>query len=120
MKSISSGILDNALHVLESEDYIKINTNGTTHVISIGKKKVNNALSEEEKDVAKIVIDAFAHKSPLELEALATMDFIANSMNCTTKDQIINMFKTVKGDKFNTNTINKTYNDLKMLNLISA
>lgn len=115
-----SSKLDNALHVLESEDYIKINTSGTTHVISMGKKKVNNGLTDEEKDIAKIVIDSFAHKSPLELEALATMDYIANSMNCTTKEQIISTFKAIKGDKFNASTITKTYNELKKLNLISA
>lgn len=115
-----SSKLDNALHILESEDYIKINTNGVTHVISIGKKKVSDVLTNEEKDIAKSVIDSFAHKSPLELEALATMDYIANSMNCTTKDQIISTFKAIKGDKFNGAIINKTYNELKRLDLISA
>ncbi len=115
-----SSKLDNMLHVLESEEYIKINTDGTTHIISIGKKKSNSALSHEEKDIATTVIESFAHKTPLELEALATMDYVANSMNCTTKEAIVSTFKAIKGDKFNLKTINETYSTLKQLNLISA
>lgn len=114
-----SSKLDNILHVLESEDYIDINTAGTTHVISIKNTSINSALLGNEKDVATTVIEAFAHKTPLELEALATMDFVANSMNCTTKEEIVSSFKVVKGDKFNTNIIAKTFNTLVELELIS-
>lgn len=115
-----SSKLDNTLHVLESEGYIKINTAGTTHVISGGKKKVGQTLNEEERKIAENVISSFAHKTPLELEALATMDFIANSMNCTTKEQIIRTFKTIKGNKFSNATIDQTFNSLKELDLIPA
>ena len=115
-----SSKLDNVLHVLESEEYIKINTAGSTHVISAGRKKSGRALSAEERKSAELVIDCFAHKTPLELEALATMDFIANSMNRTTEDQIIKDFKVIKGNKFSNTMINETLETLKKLNMISA
>ena len=113
--------LDNTLHILESEDYISIDTTGTTHVISMGENKVKaDALTDAEQGIVKIVIDNFAHKTPLELEALATMDFVANSMNCTTKNEIIDIFKRIKGEKFKNSDIDETYNVLLGLGLISA
>lgn len=115
-----SSKLDNALHVLESEDYIKINTNSSTHVISMKKGVSVNALSENQKQIADTVIKAFAHKTPLELEALATMDFVSNTMKCSTKEQIVNTFREIKGNKFAEVMIEESYKTLQQLGLIEA
>lgn len=117
-----SAKLDNTMHVLESEDYISIDTSGSTHIISMGTNSVKEeALTSEEKDLAEAVIAAFAHKSPLELEALATMDYVANTiLESPSKTEIICAFKKIKGDKFNDTMIDITLNELKTLNLIAA
>lgn len=115
-----SSRLDNMMHILECEDYICIDTTGPTHVISTGEFSVDNFLSEEEKQIATFVIETFAHKKPLELEALATMDFVASSMNCSDKDEIIENFKLIKEDKFNSTIIDETYSILSEIGLISA
>ena len=117
-----SAKLDNTMHILESEDYISIDTSGTTHIISMGNISVENeALTFEEKEIAASVIETFAHKSPLELEALATMDYVANTiLENASKTDIIIAFKKIKGDKFSDSMIDKTFNELKEMKLIVA
>ena len=116
-----SSKLDNILHILESEEYININTTGATHVISVKNgHSVKDVLNMQEKEIASSVIKAFAHKTPLELEALATMDFVASSMNCSSKEQIIQSFKMINGEKFSAKIINETFETLRTLELISA
>ena len=116
-----SAKLDNILHILESEEYISIDTTGTTHVISKGTTDISsNGLTQEEHNNAQFVIKNFSHKSPLELEALATMDFVANYMNCNSKKEIVSTFKEIKGEKFDSKIIEKTYDILTNLDLISA
>lgn len=115
-----SSKLDNILHILESEDYIEINTEAATHVISTKNTQFDSILLVDEKDVATTVIKAFAHKTPLELEALATMDFVFNSMNCTTKEQVVASFKSVKGNKFNDRMIDETFSTLVEMELIAV
>ena len=79
-------------------------------------------MTGEEKNIATEVLDAFAHKTPLELEALATMDYVATSILArgATDKEIIEKFKEIKGNKFNNRSINKTLSELKKLNLIVA
>lgn len=118
-----SSKLDNALHMLESEEYISIDTSKATHVISVNPLENNiEQLTGEEKNIAIEVLDAFAHKTPLELEALATMDYVATSIlvRGATDEEIIEKFKEIKGSKFNNRSINKTLSELKKLNLIVA
>jgi hypothetical protein len=64
----------------------------------------------------------FSHKTPLELEALATMDFIANSIleKNASDETIISKFKEIKGDKFNNTLIQSVLSELKRLQLIAA
>lgn len=117
-----SSKLDNAMHLLESEDYISIDTSGITHIISIGESKLETSpLSNEDEKIAEDVLESFAHKSALELEALTTMDYIANTiLESSDKKEIINQFKSIKGSKFNDNFIESTYQELITLKLISA
>jgi len=41
-------------------------------------------------------------------------------MNCSSKKEIISTFKEIKGEKFDSKTIKKTYDILTDLDLISA
>lgn len=116
-----SSRLDNLMHILESEDYLSIDTRGATHKISLGNEHLKNSiLSESEKETAKLVIKNFANRTPMELEALTTMDFIANSIfdKHYSKESLIKKFKEIKGAKFNDSTIEKTLQDLNKLNFI--
>ena len=117
-----SARLDNAMHLLESEDKISINTANMTHIISLGKDKIaSGVLSSEEQKIASLVLEKFAHKSAYDLEALATMDFVANTMlDTVNKEEIISKFKEIKGNKFNDSTIEKTYMTLVEMDLIVA
>ena len=70
-----SAKLDNTLHILESEDYIDINTSSSTHVIS---------------------------------------------MKCSTKEQIVNTFREIKGNKFSESIIEEAYRNLQEFGLIEV
>ena len=118
-----SSKLDNAMHMLEWDGVISLNTSGITHTISLGDTlKESSTITGEEEAIASYVIETFKSKSPYELEALATMDYIANSMlGGTYNDElIIKKFIEVKGDKFNQSVINKTLDELKNLGFIAA
>ena len=118
-----SAKFDDEMYVLESEGYISINTDGPTHIISRGSRTVEkDVLSEEEKGVVKYVIQIFEHKSPLDLEALSTMDYIANSILCpgASDDAIVDKFKQIKGTKFSQGMIENTLQELKQLKLIAS
>lgn len=113
--------LDNAMYELESEGFLSIDTSGKTHIICLGQTKApESALSKEEKKIASNVLSAFEHKSPMELEALATMDYVANVIVSGTpsKQEIVDKFKEIKGTKFTKKAINETYEELKALELI--
>ena len=112
-----SAKLDNIMHILESEDYISINTDGHTHIVSMGKRvKDCSLLSDQEKCYAEFVMEHFGHKSSLELEALATMDYVANYINrCGDKKETVASFKKIKGNKFNDDMIEEAYDLLKQL-----
>ncbi len=118
-----SSKLDDEMYELECEGYITMNTSGPTHVIGCGQYKVEvEALTDEEVQIAENVISTFAHKSPLELEALSTMDYIVHSILSSeaTDQEIIDMFMQVKGTKFEQDVIEKTLMELKQLKFIAA
>lgn len=118
-----SSKLDNAMHMLEWDGIISINTSGVTHTISLGDTPIESStITGEEEAIASYVIETFKSKSPYELEAFATMDYIANSLlgGIYTDELIIEKFKEVKGDKFKQPIINKTLSELKILGFIVA
>lgn len=119
-----SAKLDDQMYELECEGYISINTNGPTHIISCGKNHIpkRNVLSNEEKKSVEYVMQVFEHKSPSELEALSTMDYIANSIlsSGASDERIIEKFKQIKGTKFEYSQIIQTLKELKQLKLIAS
>lgn len=113
--------LDNIMYYLESENVIDIDDSGRTHVISKGNAPIShNILSDVDKRCAIQVIDRFAHRSPRELEALATMDYVAHNLvyEPVSKEKIINKFKEIKGTKFDEVTIENTFEELVKFNYV--
>lgn len=117
-----SAKLDDAMYELESEGYIAIDTSKATHVISAGAKEVSeDCLTEDERKIAENVMGQFEHKSPMELEALTTMDYIAHVILSPkpAKQDIIEKFKEIKGTKFPEDMIEESFEELCSLKLIS-
>ena len=118
-----SAKLEDAMYELEGEGYLSIDISKSTHIISAGRKAVQEGcLPEEEEIIAKQVLQTFAHRKPLELEALSTMDYIANSIlpKDASDEDIIAKFKEIKAEKFKESVIEQTLEELKELGLIVA
>ncbi len=117
-----SSRLDNYMHMLENENFINIDTSKNTHVISMGDfVSETDMLLKEETEKAQFVIDNFSKKTPLQLEALATMDYVANYILSSnpSKEDVIDKFKEIKGNKFSQEEMNNSYKILKDLNFIA-
>lgn len=108
--------------MLENENFINIDTSKNTHVISMGDfVSETDMLLKEETEKAQFVIDNFSKKTPLQLEALATMDYVANYILSSnpSKEDVIDKFKEIKGNKFSQEEMNNSYKILKDLNFIA-
>lgn len=97
--------LDYILHVLESREVIDIDTSGRTHTVSVidSTECEGEGLSSNGKKVVEDVLNNFGDKSPLELEGIATLDYVACNMTDSDKKSdadIINSVKRIKGTKF--------------------
>lgn len=117
-----SSRLDNYLHILENMDYIVIDISGTTHQISLGEREcTEDALTESETNKIEFVLNNFSQKTPLQMEALATMDYVSHSIfsGKASEIEIKNKFKEIKGSKFNEAEISETYKTLQELKFIA-
>lgn len=117
-----SSRLDNYLHILENMDYIKIDISGKTHKISSGDVKVSEEiLTKSEKDTIEAVIKNLSSKTPLQMEALATMDYVSHFIffDQACESEIKDKFREIKGTKFNESEISEAYKTLKKLKLIA-
>ena len=79
------------------------------------KEKIGESFFTEDVSAGKM-----PHKIPLELEALATMDFVSNTMKCSTKEQIVNTFREIKGNKFSESIIEESYRNFQEFGLIEV
>jgi len=116
-----SSKLDQAVHILENEDRLDIDTSGQTHRI-IMKKEGNGQLSKEDNILVDMVRKAFYDKSPMELEALTTIDYVATTLlhgNATRAD-VIKQVKIIKGKKFSSQELEKEYDVLIEQGYLSA
>lgn len=116
-----SAKLDDIMYELESEGYILINTDRPVHVISIGRREIPEGnLTNNQRKIVNQVLDTFEHKTPADLEALSTMDYVANSIlpKKASDNAIIAKFKQIKGNKFTQDTIDEALEELKDLRLI--
>lgn len=118
-----SSKLDDIMYELESDSYITIDTSSPTHIIRTGTEHApETCLSQTDKKIAETVLNTFKNKSPMDLEALTTMDYIANTLlpKGASKNDIINKFIEIKGSKFSSDKVNFTFDELNSLNLICA
>ena len=118
-----SSKLDDALHLMESYDFININTHGKTHVISVLNTEdiEYEGLNSDEREIASFIIDTFKGKTPLELEAMTTLDYIANSIgevNALKDGEIINEVMRIKGKKFTREELQKEIEILRKYEFI--
>ena len=110
--------LDNALHFLESDDVIEIDAGrGMTHVIKFcgTDEEIADALTPAEQEQISFVLKNFGAKSPLELEALTTLDYAANNLmkNDISDEKIVKQVKEIKGTKFTEEVLYKELQILK-------
>ena len=105
----SSG-LDYAIHRLEMQGVLKINTEGMTHQIVLTEdggliwEGEEETLSGEELPLFEDVIAKFAAKSAYDLEIITTTDYVAQQLKANGEswdhDSIVKGVKKIKGDKF--------------------
>lgn len=114
-----SSRLDYALHAYESKGLISITVSGSTHQISMQEDIAYN-LNEDDLCVEQNVMQNYLQFSAQELEALTTIDYVAHSIfkDSKEKDQVLEMVKFIKGDKFSANELNQKYDILKANHLI--
>ena len=116
-----SSKLDHIIHILENEDWLDIDTSGQTHRI-IMKKEGNGQLSKEDNILVDMVRKVFYDKSPMELEALTTIDYVATTLlhGTATRDDVIKQVKIIKGKKFSSQELEKEYDILIEQGYLSA
>ena len=116
-----SSKLDHIIHILENEDWLDIDTSGQTHRI-IMKKEENGQLSKEDNILVDEVREAFYDKSPMELEALTTIDYVATTLlhGTARRDDVIKQAKITTGYKFSAQESEKVYDVLNEQVYLSA
>lgn len=116
-----SSRLDHAIHILENEDWLDIDTSGQTHLIII-KKEVSGQLSKEDNILVDEVREAFYDKSPMELEALTTIDYVATTLldSKASRADVIKQVKIIKGKKFSSQELEREYDVLIEQGYLSA
>ena len=114
--------LDNAIRLLAANDVINIDTSERTHKISIlDSSSIDYDLMEEEINTINFILDNFSDKTPNELEALTTLDFVAKEIieNNGSHEDIINEVLKIKGTKFTTYFLKEQLELLKECGFIS-
>lgn len=115
-----SSKLSDMMDSLENDGIISIDDNDMTHIIRwIGTEEKLSCWPEDEK-IARKVIDEFGNKSPLDLEGLSTMDFIANVTfdKKGNENELVDRFLTIKGEKFSKKEAKSYLQELKRLSLV--
>ncbi len=97
-----SAKLDEIIHILEHYDKLTIDTSGVTHIIRKGTISIVGQLGEEEQKKVNLVLDYFANKSAFDLEAITTVDYVADTIlkGSSNEVEIISRVKRIKGSRF--------------------
>lgn len=118
-----SSKLDNAIQVLAARGVITINTNRIMHEICVNDlSDVHDDFREDEKSAIVFVLDNFSNETANDLEALTTLDFVANnilSSNQADKD-IIKEVERIKGSKFTPDCLQEKLGVLKDLGFLNS
>lgn len=116
-----SSKLSEEMYDLENEGIITVDTSKPRHVISwVNQKSEMCVLSENDKRIAAKVMNDFGKKKPRELEALSTMDFVAQNLieDSQKSEQVIDKFIEIKGTKFSREEARNCYSELRKLQLV--
>ena len=114
-----SSKLDDTIHILESYDKLEIDTSGTTHIIRKGSVPIDGQLDRNEQDIVTFVLTQFSKKTAFELEAITTIDYVANKMlKESSENEIISKVKRIKGSKFSEDRLKESFQILKKLHYI--
>lgn len=112
--------LNEMIHTLESYDKLTIDTSGVTHTIHNGDIPIEGHLDEEEQEKINFVLEHFSNRSAFDLEAITTIDYVANKMLRGSKDreEIINKVKKIKGSKFSDTHLSESFQTLQQFHYI--
>lgn len=115
-----SSKLDETIHILESYDKLNIDTSGVTHIIHKGKIPIEGQLNEEDQEKINLVLDRFSNKSAFDLEAITTIDYVANKMlkGSTDEAEVISKVQKIKGSKFSDAHLKESFQILKQFHYI--
>ena len=122
-----SARLDHVIHILENEEWLDIDTSGQTHWIIMKESastqiEEKSALAEEESALVDMVRRAFYDRTPMELEALTTIDYVANTLlsGKAVREAVIKQVQVIKGKKFSREYLEKEYDILIEQGYLSA
>lgn len=112
--------LNEMIHILESYDKLVIDTSGVTHIIRKGNIPIAGQLAEEEQQKINLVLEYFSNKSAFDLEAITTIDYVANKMLKGSSDEteIINKVKKIKGTKFSDTHLTECFQTLRQFHYV--
>ncbi len=115
-----SAKLNEMIHTLESYDKLTIDTSGVTHIIHKGNIPITGQPSEEEQEKINFVLEHFSDKSAFDLEAITTMDYVANKILKGSRDEaeIISRVKRIKGSKFSDTHLAESFQTLQQFHYI--
>lgn len=112
--------LDNMIHVLESYDQLNVDTSGPTHRISKGDIAIEGTLNDEDQRKVDFVLEKFLPRTPHELEAITTIDYVAVTMlkDKGNDEEIIERVQKIKGSKFTSTELRTWLTTLKALEYV--
>ena len=115
-----SSKLDTTMHTLESYDKLKIDTTGNTHIIRLGEVPIEGVLDSNTQVAVDFVMNNFSRKTAHELEAITTLDYVANNiLDSSAQDEdIVNKVIQIKGNKFSPDYLMGCLDELKQLKFI--
>lgn len=116
-----SSKLDHTIHTLENYDKLSIDTSRSTHIIHLGEVAIEGALDEQDQRTVDFVMNHFAKKSAHELEAITTIDYVANTMlkGQGRDPEIIHQVQQIKGSKFSPAYLSDCLHTLKSLGYLT-
>lgn len=115
-----SAKLEDEILCLNSLDKLEINTSGRTHLIHLGSCPIEGELEKNDQEQVDFVLEHFASRSALELEAITTLDYVAFSMlkGHGKDDEVVSRVKKIKGSKFEEQYLWQELRILKQFNYV--
>ena len=115
-----SAKLNEMIQVLESYDKLTIDTEGIAHIKHKGKLPILGQLNQEEQEKINFVLEHFSNRSAFDLEAITTIDYVANKLlkGSTDEAEIISRVRNIKGSKFSDERLAESFQTLQQFQYI--